>query len=388
MEFLYLSPEFPPNYANFVIQLDKIGVNVWAIGEADFFTMPKPLQSAIKWYIRADLDSPEMIDQVVDELIRSKAAMGNPPYFDIVESHNEQWLSLEAFINQKLDMDGIRPDDLARLRKKSVMKQQFQACGLQTARGELVQDVAHGLALAGDIGYPLILKPNEGVGAGGIHKIDDETALRRILPELQSEYVLEEFIQGRIVSYDGLTDTRGRVVFENSLIYGDGVLEYLWGKDTFFYVSRKIPGRLAEIGRRLVKHFGIRRKFFHFEFFDLNGSYLPIEINCRPPGGAILDMMNYSMDDDLYAGYARMITGGKANMPEEKKYYCAYIGRRDRTYALTHDAVLARCGNCLVEYGENPPIFRQAMSDCRYIVRSPSEADLLEMADDIRKIPL
>jgi len=37
MEFLYISPEFPPNYANFVLQLDKMNVNVWGIGEADFY---------------------------------------------------------------------------------------------------------------------------------------------------------------------------------------------------------------------------------------------------------------------------------------------------------------------------------------------------------------
>jgi len=35
MDFLYISPEFPSNYANFVIQLDKAGVDVWGVGEAD-----------------------------------------------------------------------------------------------------------------------------------------------------------------------------------------------------------------------------------------------------------------------------------------------------------------------------------------------------------------
>jgi len=40
MDFLYLSPEFPPNYANFVLKLDEMNVNVWGIGEADFYFMP------------------------------------------------------------------------------------------------------------------------------------------------------------------------------------------------------------------------------------------------------------------------------------------------------------------------------------------------------------
>jgi hypothetical protein len=59
----------------------------------------------------------------------------------------------------------------------------------------------------------------------------------------------------------------GDILFENSLIYGDGVLDYILGKDTFFYVSRDIPHKLSRIGRQLAKLFDIRRKFFHFEFF-------------------------------------------------------------------------------------------------------------------------
>ena len=116
-----------------------------------------------------------------------------------------------------------------------------------------------------------------------------------------------------------MTDYDGKVVFENSLIYGDGVLEYVLGKDTFFYVSRHIPAELRAIGRKLVPAFDIRRKFFHFEFFKINGTYMPIEINCRPPGGAILDMMNYSVDDDLYRAYADMIAGGRPDIQIPEK---------------------------------------------------------------------
>ena len=47
MEFLYLSPEFPPNYASFILQLNRYGANVWALGEADFYTFPEHLRNAI-----------------------------------------------------------------------------------------------------------------------------------------------------------------------------------------------------------------------------------------------------------------------------------------------------------------------------------------------------
>ena len=384
MEFLYLSPEFPPNYAQFIQALDRLGVNVWGIGEADFYFMPERLRSALKHYVRTDLHSLPAVENAVATLVDVKKNLGTPPHFDRVESHNENWLWLEALINEKYGMDGIRPEDLDRLKKKSAMKRIFQRLGLPVARGECLRDADHGLTLAGMLGYPLILKPDEGVGASGIHKVADEGALRDLLSALPPDsHVLEAFIDAPIVSYDGLTDMDGRIIFENSLVYGDGVLEYVLGKDTFFYVNRKIPEPLAAIGQKLVEAFNVRGKFFHFEFFHRGDAYMPIEINCRPPGGPILDMMNYSVDGDLYAAYARMISRKEASAPPDKKYYCAYVGRRDRPYRLSHDEVMARCGGSLVEYGENPKVFQGAMSRYRYIFRSPSEEDLLQMAGAI-----
>jgi len=384
MEFLYLSPEFPPNYAHFVLALNQIGVNVWAIGEAAFYDMPERLRSAMKYYVRANLHSTASVETAVSTLMDIKRQLDMPSPFDRVESHNENWLSLEARINDRLGIDGIRPADLDRLRKKSVMKRIFREMGLPTARGECIRDLSHALALADRLGYPLILKPDQGVGAAGIHKVSDETTLRALVTEIASAtVVLEEFVDAPIVSYDGLSDTEGRIVFESSLVYGDGVLDYVLGKDTFFYVNRRIPDGLVAVGRRLVQAFDVRGKFFHFEFFRAGDTYMPIEINCRPPGGAIIDMMNYSMDGDLYEAYARMISRKEAAPLPEKTYCCGYFGRRDRPYRLSHGDVLAQYGDRLVEHGENPPVFQGAMGRYRYIVRFPSEANILETAQDI-----
>jgi biotin carboxylase len=387
MEFLYLSPEFPPNYANFVLKLDEMNVNVWGIGEADFHFMPETLRSALKWYVSANLSSTAEVEIALENLLRVKASLGTSPNFDMVESHNEQWLQLEGFINHKLGIDGIQPKDLNRLKKKSVMKKLFKEIDLPVARGERVTDFNHGLQLADDLGYPLILKPDEGVGANGIHKVTNEAHLRHLLAEIKGDYLMEEFIDAKIVTFDGLVDGNGRILFENSISYGEGVLEYVLGKDTFFYVSRHIPDKLLQIGRRLTKLFDIRRKFFHFEFFMVGDDYMPIEINCRPPGGAILDMMNYSVDDDLYAAYARMIANSEAAVAKEKKYYCCYLGRRDKDYVHSHSDILAEFGHCLTEYAENPLIFQQAMGKYRYILRSKSESEILRIADFVLRKP-
>ena len=129
MDFLYISPEFPPNYAHFIEQLHNFGVRVWGIGEADFYFMPQSLRSALDWYVRTDLHDTEAVQYALDELLRQKRACGRPGSFDLVESHNEQWLTLEGMINEKFGIDGIKKRDLPRLKKKSRMKQLFKELG-------------------------------------------------------------------------------------------------------------------------------------------------------------------------------------------------------------------------------------------------------------------
>jgi hypothetical protein len=317
--------------------------------------------------------------------LAQKKDCGHAESFDLVESHNEQWLALEARINEKYDLAGIRTIDLPRLKKKSIMKQLFEGCDLPVAKGELVADTRRSLVLADRLGYPLILKPDEGVGAGGIYRVENQNELESYLAQISEAYLIEEFIDGDIVTYDGLTDYAGNIVFENSLTYGDGVLDYVEGKDTFFYVNRHIPDTLRQVGRTLVPLFDIRRKFFHFEFFNIGKTFMPIEINCRPPGGAILDMMNYSIDDDLYRAYAEMIVSGRSSVSPHKKYYCCYVGRKDKDYVHTHEEIISTLGNRLVEQDVNPAVFQQAMGTFRYIFRSPDKKELIEMADFVLK---
>jgi hypothetical protein len=385
MDILYISPDFAPNFANFIRNLHAAGLRVWSIGEADFFAMPSDLRACIRWYVRTDLKNWRQVDRAIGELLEAKHALGFEGAFDLVESHNEQWLRLEGFINERLGVPGITLRDTERLKKKSVMKRIFHASGLPVVRGGRVTDIDEALRLAGDLGYPVILKPDEDVGAGGTHLVDSATELETLSAELAPGTLLEEFIDAPIVTYDGLTGLDGEVLFENTLVYGEGLIEYTHGMDTFFYVGRSIPARLSEIGQSLVAAFGIRRKFFHFEFFVQDGDYVPIEINSRPPRGAILDMMNYSVDGDLYRAWAGMVAGRAAELPPVKKYFIGYVGRQDKPYTFSHAEILARFGHCLVEFAENPPVFSGSMGRHRYIFRSENEAEIRGIAAAMRK---
>jgi len=331
------------------------------------------------------LNNWRLTEGAIHEILEIKHAQGYEGAFDLVESHNEAWLRLEAFINERFDVPGIRRCGIDPLKKKSVMKRMFQEAGLQAARGALVSTLEEALRLAADLGYPVILKPNEGVGAGGTHRVDSQAQLEALFPKLQEDYLLEEFIDAQIVTYDGLTDAKGNVIFENTLVYGEGLIEYAQGKDTFFFVARHVPEKLSAVGKMLVAKFEVRRKFFHFEFFVIGGEYIPIEINCRPPGGPILDMMNFSIDGDLYRAWACMVAGQPVELPTVKKFVVGFIGRKDTPHAVSHADLLVRFGPRLMEHAENPPLYWGVMGRHRYIFRSPDESEIRDLAAAARR---
>jgi biotin carboxylase len=372
MNVLLLSPDFPPNYRLFAQRLVEAGAQVFALGEADFYELPETLRRTLRWYVRCELASTAALDAAVDHLHGEVLVPQGWGAIQLVESHNEQWLRAEAHLNQRLGLAGICPDDLPRLKQKSVQKRIFESLGLPVARGGLVHTLPEARQWARQLGYPLILKPDQGVGAQGVARVDDDTQLEARAAWLGAGYVVEQFIDARMVTYDGLTDLDGAVVFESSMEYACGVLENVQGQDTQFHVRRVLPPELAALGRRVVAALGLRRKFFHMELFELaDGRYLPVELNARPPGGAILDMMNYSVDGDLYRAWADLACGRAPALPTARRHAVGFAGRKQRRYRHSHDEILRRAGPALVEWGDNPPLFHAGMGRTRYLVRSP-----------------
>lgn len=84
----------------------------------------------------------------------------------------------------------------------------------------------------------------------------------------------------------GLADSEGEPVFVNSPVYSAGIMETVLQDDHIYYFTlRDIPPDLAAVGRRVLDAFGVRERFFHFEFFRLqdSGEIYALEVNMRPP---------------------------------------------------------------------------------------------------------
>jgi len=255
------------------------------------------------------------------------------------------------------------------------MKRVFEQNGIPAARGCVCRTLLEGLKLADQTGYPLVAKPDIGVGANKTYKLHSAEEMQRFFAEKPPvDYILEEFVRGTLVSYDGLVDQNGLIVFSSSMVFSSGVMEMVnEGLDTWYYTLREIPPELEALGKKLAAAYDLRERFFHFEFFQMaDGKYVILEVNMRPPGGLTTDMWNFANDIDIYAAYAGVVVFNHFEPEFHRPYFCAYIGRRNgRTYKLKHDQVLHTFGEQLALHQPISGVFAPALGDYGYLVRSP-----------------
>ena len=378
MNIVFLSPHFPPNYYLFCIHLRQLGANVLGIADTHWRELRHELREALSGYYRTDMSN-------YDQLVR---ACG---YFthlygklDRVESHNEYWLETEAQLRQDFNIFGVKPDRIADVTLKSRMKKGFQRAGVTVARGRMVSDLTEARSFIEEVDYPVVVKPDRGVGAASTFRIDNQQQLEKYFAQdLSSATIMEEFIQGVIESFDGLTDREGRIVFCASHVFSQGIMETVnEDRDLFYYSQREIPADLEAAGRSAVKAFDIREKFFHIEFFRTipSGRILGIEVNMRPPGGLSVDMFNYANDIDMYREWANVVVHNRFSATYHRPYYCAYIARKlGKNYTHDHAEIMLNYGHLVVHYEPIHSIFSAAIGDFGYLARSVDLEELKEL---------
>lgn len=379
MNFVYLSPHFPPNYYLFCQALHRNGVRVLGVGEEPYDNLRPELREALTEYYR--VENMEDYGQVHAALQHHQDHHGA---IDFVESLNEHWLYLEGRLRDAFNVPGRSAAETATIRKKSRMKETYRTAGIPVARGRLVTDQEDARAFIDEVGYPIIIKPDEGVGAIGTTKVNSADDLDRFFRHRPEgvPFIMEEFISGVIHSYDGIVDAEGTVIYENAFVYSSGVMDVVnFDEDVYYYNLRDIPTDLQNLGRSTVDAFNVRARFFHFEFFRTeSGGFIAIEVNVRPPGGFSVDMFNYSQDRDLFQTYADMIVGKAVEPFPTPPYIVGYSSRKAHLpYAHRHDEIMERHGDAIALDTSIPQVFRGAMGDYGYIYRSRDKARFEEI---------
>lgn len=383
MNYISISPHFPENFQNFIFRLHEKGVRVLGIADEPYENLKPELKAALTEYYRVD----DMNDY--DQMVRACGYFTHRyGKIDRIESHNEHWLELDAALRTDFNVPGLKREDMSRVKYKSEMKKVFEKIGIPVAKGRLFVDDEDAFELAGELGYPVCIKPDSGVGASDTHKIKSEEELKSFLSDrARIPYIMEEFIDGDIVTFDGLTDADGEIVFMSTLTYDKGVLDTLdEDSDMYYYISRSIPEDLEEYGKKCVEAFRVSERFFHFEFFrnKSDNKLTALEINCRPPGGFTMDMFNYANDIDMYAEYANIVVGEPFSQEILRPYFCCYISRKNsKSYVWTREEISERYATSIVSHIDMPDIFSAVMGNYGFVLRTETEEQMHEIISAI-----
>ncbi len=394
MNFIFLSPNFPKTYYHFTASLKNNGVTTLGIGDCPYEELsPECRDSLVEYY---KVNSLENYDEVHRACAFFAFKYGK---IDWMESNNEYWLLRDAQLRTDFNVtSGLRNDHIDEIKYKSRMKEYYAKAGIPTARYHLVSTLEEGLDFIAQVGYPVVVKPDNGVGANATYKLKNEEDTRNFyanLPDVQ--YIMEEFINGTIVSYDGICDSNRDIIFETSHYFPDPVMDVVNEQLDMWYFSRKqIPEDLKDAGRRTIKAFACNSRFFHCEFFVLNedkeglgkkGDIFGLEVNMRPPGGYTPDMMNFANDIDVYQIWANMVCYNQGYFdPEQRPYSCVFASKRKNgSYVHSEEEVFAAYGPNICMYEPIPEALSGAMGDLAFIARFPTEEEAAAFAQYVLK---
>lgn len=378
MNYVHFSPHFPPNYRHFSIALKKAGATVLGIGDTPYDALHPELKEALTEYYK--VDDLHQYDQLVRAMGYFTHRYGK---IDGLDAHNEYWLETEARLRDDFNIKGIRPHQLVSMKKKSEMKQVFIRAGLNVAPGRVIHQLDDARAFVEEHGYPVVAKPDSGVGAADTYKIENEQELRQFFEQQHAgDYIFEGFIDGTIYSFDGLTDQYGNLLYYNAMRNERGVMETV-NNDLHIYILtlKDIPTDLEEAGKKIIRAFNLQARFFHFEFFrQPDGKLVALEVNMRPPGGYTTDMWNFASDIDIYRIWAEMVVNNRSELTFHRPYHVCFAGRKNKfQYKYNLQDILSTWGEHIVFHDHLDKAFSRAMGDYCFLIRAETEEKALEI---------
>jgi len=166
---------------------------------------------------------------------------------------------------------------------------------------------------------PWVLKPRSMAGAIGIkkiHRADEFWPAIELLGDMQSFYLLEQFVPGDIFHVDCIVSERD-VVFAIASGYGRPPMEVSHGGGIFTtrILERESDDaqRLLAENRRVMAAFGMVRGVSHTEFIKArsDGRIHFLETSARVGGAHIAELVEVATGLNLWAEWAKVEIAGK-----------------------------------------------------------------------------
>ncbi|WP_405938539.1 ATP-grasp domain-containing protein [Streptomyces sp. NBC_00726] len=219
---------------------------------------------------------------------------------------NDWGVPTASAVAKEYGLPGLSTDSAHVTRDKYAMKARFEAADLPTPRSIAVTSEAEMLAAAGEIGYPVVLKPADFSGSGGVslaHTRDEAIAAFAASVEHIERYRDDFPIEGTHYLVEQYVDSLEEVSVE-VLCHGDRrktltvTEKYLSDPPVFAELGHLVPSHrtgdkaLTTLAEKACEVLGIDHGIAHVEVkFDSKGAPWLIEAAARPGGDGIMDQL-------------------------------------------------------------------------------------------------
>jgi len=392
--FIFISPNFPTNYWQFCHELKNNGMNVLGIGDQPYHELTDELKGSLNEYYKvSSLENEDEVYRAVAFLIFKYSPI------DWLESNNEYWLERDAKLRTAFHItSGFQTEDIPRIKFKSKMKEYYKKAGIPVARHQMVDTLENCLDFIKEVGYPVITKPDNGVGASHTYKISNEEELKQFFDQKipQIQYIMEEFIDAEVNSYDAIIDANGEPMFETGNVTPNSIMDIVNNADnSIYYIVKELSSDVKKAGHATVKSFGVKSRFVHFEFFRLlkdhkglgkKGDVIALEVNMRPCGGFTPDMINFAHSTNVYKIWADMIAFGHSTMPVGKHAFCAFAGLRDgKDFVMSYEDIMEKYGKYMKMVDRIPDVLSAAMGNQMYVAVFDTKKQMDTFYKDVLK---
>ena len=392
--FIFISPNFPTNYWQFCHELKNNGMNVLGIGDQPYHELTDELKGSLNEYYKvSSLENEDEVYRAVAFLIFKYGPI------DWLESNNEYWLERDAKLRTAFHItSGFQTEDIPRIKFKSKMKEYYKKAGIPVARHQMVDTLENCLDFIKEVGYPVITKPDNGVGAPHTYKISNEEELKQFFDQKipQIQYIMEEFIDAEVNSYDAIIDANGEPMFETGNVTPNSIMDIVNNADnSIYYIVKELSSDVKKAGHATVKSFGVKSRFVHFEFFRLlkdhkglgkKGDVIALEVNMRPCGGFTPDMINFAHSTNVYKIWADMIAFGHSTMPVGKHAFCAFAGLRDgKDFVMSYEDIMEKYGKYMKMVDRIPDVLSAAMGNQMYVAVFDTKKQMDTFYKDVLK---
>jgi len=279
-------------------------------------------------------------DAVTEDYIRAVTNLaGNQPV-DRIVGFDEFDVLTAAKAREHLQFGGMTSSHALRFRDKLAMRNIACEAGLPCPEFVSAFNPQDINAFLHKVPAPWIVKPRTEVNAFGIRKCETAEQVWQTLTELDnrhtwrdhpSQYLIEEFIEGKVYHVDSVVEN-GKIVVAGVSVYGTTPFKvsHYGGVFTTSIVPYKSKERkeLEKLNKKLLKAFKYERGIAHAEFLqcDETGKFYLLEVAARVGGAYIANVLEQACGFNLWREWARLETANEKNQYKPPKLRQDYAG--------------------------------------------------------------